>query len=110
MVTGVEDFQKLSRESLDVAVKSFGTVSKGMQAIAAEVSDYSKKSYEDGTAAIERMMGVKSLDKAVEVQTEYMKSAYDNLMSEMTKLGEMYAGVARDAYKPFESALGKVAR
>jgi hypothetical protein len=78
-----------------------------MQAIAVEVADYSKKSYEDGSAALEKLMGVKSIDKALEVQTEYMKSAYEGMVSEMSKLGEMYVDLAKDAYKPFEGIIAK---
>jgi hypothetical protein len=108
MVTGVDELQKLNKDGLDTAMKSIGTLSKGMQAIAVEVADYSKKSYEDGSAALEKMMGVKSLDKAMEVQTEYLKSSYEGLVSQMSKLGEMYVDLAKDAYKPYETILAKV--
>jgi hypothetical protein len=107
MVTGVDELQKFNKDGLDTAMKSFGTLSKGMQAIAVEVADYSKKSYEDGSAALEKLMGVKSIDKALEVQTEYMKSAYEGMVSEMSKLGEMYVDLAKDAYKPFEGIIAK---
>jgi phasin family protein len=107
MVTGVDELQKFNKDGLDTAMKSFGTLSKGMQAIAVEVADYSKKSYEDGSAALEKLMGVKSLDKAFEVQTEYMKSAYEGMVSEMSKLGEMYVDLAKDAYKPIEGIIAK---
>jgi hypothetical protein len=107
MVTGVDELQKFNKDGLDTAMKSFGSLSKGMQAIAVEVADYSKKSYEDGSAALEKLMGVKSIDKALEVQTEYMKSAYEGMVSEMSKLGEMYVDLAKDAYKPFEGIFAK---
>ena len=52
-------------------------------------------------------MGAKSLEKAMEVQTEYLKSSYEDFVAEATKLGELYADLAKEAYKPFESALAK---
>ena len=42
-----EEFQKVGKSSFDAAVKSFGELNKGFQAIAAEVTDYSKKAFED---------------------------------------------------------------
>ena len=33
--------------------------------------------------------------------------AYDNYVAEMSKLGEMYVGMAKDAYKPVEAAISK---
>ena len=85
----------------------FGEMNKGFQAIAAEVTDYSKKAFEDSTRAFEQLMGAKSIEQAVEIQANYAKKAYDAYLAEMSKLGEMYAGLAKDAYKPVEAALGK---
>ena len=52
-------------------------------------------------------MGAKSVEKAMEVQSEYLKSAYEDFVAEATKLGGLYADLAKEAYKPFESALAK---
>jgi phasin family protein len=84
-------------------------MSKGFQAIAVEMADYSKKVFEEGTAATEKLIGAKSLDKAFEVQSDYVKTAYEGFVSESTKLGELYASLAQEAYKPFESYLAKAA-
>ena len=107
MLKGFEDFQKVGKDGFDAAVKSFGEMNKGFQAIAAEVTDYSKKAFEDGTRAFEQLIGAKSVEQAVEIQSTYAKKAYDTYIAEMSKIGEMYAGLARDAYKPVEAALTK---
>jgi len=107
MVKNVDDLQKFGKDNMDMALKSFGVVSKGWQAIAVEMADYSKKSFEDGSAALEKMFGAKSLDKAMEVQTSYLKSAYEDFVAEATKLGELYTDLASQTYKPFEGALSK---
>ena len=106
MLKGFEEFQKVGKDGFDAAVKSFGEMNKGFQAIAAEVTDYSKKAFEDGTRAFEQLIGAKSVEQAVEIQSTYAK-AYDTYIAEMSKIGEMYAGLARDAYKPVETALTK---
>ena len=62
MLKNFEDFQKLGKDNVDTCMKQFGTVSKGWQAIATEFADYSKKSFEDGSAALEKLFGAKSLD------------------------------------------------
>ena len=108
MLKNFEDFQKLGKDNVDVAMKQFGTVSKGWQAIATEFADYSKKSFEDGSAALEKLFGAKSLDKAIEVQSDYVKTAYEGFVAEATKLGELYTDLAKESYKPFEGLLSKV--
>jgi len=107
MVKNFEDLQQVGKENMDVALKSFGALTKGTQAIAVEVADYSKKSFEDGTAALEKMFGVKSLDKVFEVQTDYAKTAYEGFVAKASKIGELYADLAKETYKPFEAMLAK---
>ncbi len=109
MLKGFEEFQKVGKDGFDAAVRSFGEMNKGLQAIAAEVTDYSKKAFEDSTRAFEQLIGAKSIEQAVEIQSQYAKKAYDTYMAEMSKLGEMYVGLAKDAYKPVEAAFAKKA-
>jgi phasin family protein len=103
-----EEMQKFSQDSMAIAMSSFGALTKSAQAIAVEVVDFSKKSVEDSTAAWEKLMGAKSLEKAMEVQSEFLKSSYQDFVAEATKLSELYADLAKEAYKPFEGALAKV--
>ncbi|MBV9348767.1 MAG: phasin family protein [Pseudolabrys sp.] len=107
MVKNFEDLQQVSKENVETTLKAFGALSKQGQAIAVEITDYSKKAFEDGTAAFEKLLGVKSLDKAIEVQTEYAKTAYEAFVAEATKIGALYSDFAKEAYKPFETALAK---
>ena len=94
MLKGFEEFQK---------------VGKGFQAITTEVADYSKKAMEDSTRAFEQLSGAKSVEQAVEIQSQFAKKAYEAYVSEMSKIGEMYVGLAKDAYKPVETAMTKKA-
>ncbi|TWG99078.1 phasin protein [Mesorhizobium sp. J18] len=103
-----EDVGKLGKEFMDSGLKSFAAVTTGLQAIGVEAADYSKKAFETGSAAIERLVSAKSLDKAFEVQTDYLKEAYESFISQATRMSDLYAEMAKDAYKPFESAVGKV--
>jgi len=103
----VEDFQQQSKEQLDAAVASARTVANGFQAIAAAFGDYSKKSYEDTKGYVEKLSGVKSLDKALEVQSEYAKTAYDTFVVEAQKIGQLYSDLAKESYKPFEGLVSK---
>ena len=109
MLKNFEDFQKLGKDNMDTYMKQFGTVSKGWQAIATEIADYSKKSFEEGSAHLEKLFGVKSLEKAVELQSDYVKSAYEGFVAEATKMSELYSDLAKESYKPFEGMIAKVA-
>ncbi|HKB22790.1 MAG TPA: phasin family protein [Methyloceanibacter sp.] len=104
-----EEYQRLSKEGFDAAVRSFAEVNKGFQALTAEMTDYSKKSIDDGIRAWEQLLGVKSFERAFEIQSQYAKTAYDNHMAELSKLSEMCVSLARNAYKPADQAVAKKA-
>lgn len=108
MFQNFDEIQKLNKDNLDNAMKSFNMLSKNVQAIAVEVADYSKKSFEQSTATLEKLFGAKTLDKAIEIQSDYVKTAYEGFVSQATKMGEMYADLAKEAYKPYEGVLGKL--
>ncbi len=104
---GYEEFQKTNQENYDATVKNLEEVNKGVQAIASEVTDYTKKAIEDSSAAFEKLMGVKSVEQAIEIQTGFAKKAYDDYVSQASKIGEMYVTLAKEAYKPVETAFAK---
>jgi hypothetical protein len=104
-----EDFQKLSKDNYDAVLRSYGELNKGFQAVAARWTDFSKRSFEDATRAFEQLVGAKSVEHAIEIQSQYAKKVYDNWMAEASKIGELYAAAAREAYKPVEQAVKKSA-
>ena len=102
-----EEFQRVSKDGFDAAVSSFGEVNKGLQAIAAEFTAYSKKTFEDGTRAFEQLLSAKSFLQVFEIQSQYARMAYEAHVAELSKLGEMYAGLTRNAYKPVDQVAAK---
>jgi phasin family protein len=89
-------------------IQQYGTtLQTGFQAIAAAYGDYTKKSFEDTKSFVEKLSGVKSLDKAIEVQTEYAKSAYETFVAESQKIAGMYTDLAKQTFKPIEGAVAK---
>ena len=51
---------------------------------------------------------MKSIEKAVELQTEYAKTSYETFVAESQKIGELYTDLAKQAFKPFEGLVAKV--
>ena len=104
MMKNFEDLQKLNQGNVDTAMKAMGEWTKGWQAIAAEMTDYSKRSFEQGSQTLEKLMSVRSMEQAIEIQSSYAKRAYDDYMAQVTKISGMYADFAKDAYRPVERA------
>ncbi len=108
MVKNFDEMQKLGQENADTAMKSYGVVSKHVQTIATEMADYSKKSFDDATKVFEQLLGTKSVEKAIELQQSYFKSAYEGFVAQATKIGGLYTDLAKETYKPLEGYVAKI--
>ena len=107
MFKNVEDFQKFNKEQIEAVTAASSTFTKGAQQIATEATAFSKKQFETSSAAVEKLLGAKSLDAAFQIQTDYAKSAYEAFVAQATKFGELYTNLAKDAFKPVEAAVAK---
>jgi len=101
-----DDMQKTIYDNLGAT--SFEGATRVTQEIASQIADYSKRSLEQGTKTVENLLGARSLDKAVEVQTEFARAAYENYASHATRLGQLYADLATETFKSCQDFAAKV--
>jgi hypothetical protein len=94
--------------SQDAANASASGFPAGFQAIATAYGDYTKKSFEDTKSFVEKLSGVKSFDKVIEIQTEYAKTAYETFVTESQKIGALYGDLAKQSYKPLAGLVAKM--
>jgi hypothetical protein len=83
----------------------FGSFTTTLQAIFAEGADYTKKSVESRLALGEKLLGAKSFETVIQIQSEYAKTAYVDFVAQATKLGELHSNLAKAAFKPAEQAI-----
>jgi hypothetical protein len=74
----------------------------GFQAIATAYGDYTKKSFEDAKSFVEKLSSVKSLDKALEIQTEFAKATCETFVEESQKIAALYGDLVKNSCKPFD--------
>jgi hypothetical protein len=103
-----EDFQKFSKQQIETVNAVASTMTKGLQEIAAESTDYSKKAFAANSAVIEKLLGAKSVETAIQIQTDFAKTAYEGFVAQATKLNELYVKLAAEAFKPVETAISAV--
>jgi phasin family protein len=114
----VQERQQDAEKQIDAVVASSETASAGAAApadplpiglhtIATAYGDYTRKSLEETRSFVEKLSEVRSLGKAVEVQTEFAKQAYDTFVAESQKMRELYGKLARQTLKPLEGFVTK---
>jgi hypothetical protein len=104
MVASFDNVQLLGKDQFEAASSTASAIAKGWQGIAAETQDYSKKSFAKGRAFAEKILGVKKFDEALALQQEYAKSSYEDFVAQATKMGELYTDLAKEVFKPIETA------
>lgn len=100
MLGNFEVVEQVGKTNIEAASKVFDSLSKTTNAVATEITAYSKSSFESGSKAMEQLLGAKSLDKAIEVQSEYAKSIYEDFTARLTKVGQLYADLGKEVFKP----------
>ena len=103
MIKSFEEVQNLNKEGVEAFSASNAALTKGYQAYAQEVADFSKKSFEKSASVWQNAVAAKSFEKAVEIQQAFAKESFDTTVAEFTKLGELAAAAAKSAFKPYEA-------
>jgi hypothetical protein len=70
-------------------------------AIAVAYGDYARRSFQENRSFVERLMGLRSFEQAIEIQTEFARAAYANFVAESQKICELYGELARQIFRPF---------
>ncbi|MEQ1944295.1 phasin family protein [Mesorhizobium sp. VNQ89] len=107
MTQTFEDAGRVGQEILDTALDSMSAVCTDARAIGLEASDYAKRVFEAGAMTLGKLMSARSLEKFTEIQTDYFRQTYEGFVAETTKLGGLYADMAKDAYRPFEAVVAR---
>ncbi len=99
-----DDVQHFTKQQIEAATAATTNLTKGVQDILSEASDYSRKAVAASSAMFEKLMGAKSVESAVQIQSEFAKSAYEGLVAQSSKFSDLYAKLAAEAFKPVERA------
>ena len=105
-----ENFQSFGRDGVEAAMRSFGAVSNGVQTVASESAEFAKRSLEQSTQTVEKLLGARTFDVAAQIQGDYLRSSYENLVAQASRIGELTTTVAKEVAAPIEGLFSKAAK
>ena len=73
-----------------------------------EVSAFNQAAMADAAAAAKDMFSVNSYPELVQKQTESVRSAFDKMVAETTRMSEMSATLAAEVSEPLQARWAKV--
>ena len=107
MTNVVEQIQQAAKDQSDTAMASAQSLATSIQTIASAHADYAKKAMQDGSEFISKLTSLKEPTKVVELQSEYVKNAYETFVAESKKISELYADLFKQTAKPLEGLIAK---
>jgi phasin family protein len=107
MFNNMEVMQKYGKSQVEALTTASSTFTKGLQQIAEETAGYSKKQFKTSSAALQELFGAKTVEQAIEIQTNFAKTSFDSLVAQSTKVGELYNNLVTEAMKPAERNFAK---
>jgi hypothetical protein len=81
-----------------------------IQTIANAYVDYTRKSLQESRSFVEKLMGVRSFDNAIEVQADFTRQALANFVAGSQKICELYGKLATQMVRPWEGPAANVAQ
>jgi len=100
----IHDLQKLGTEQLESNARATSSFLDTLQAIAAEASDYSRRSLENRCTFVAKLWGATTFESAIQIQSEHAKTSCTDYIAYVTKMTKLRANLAKDFFKPIETA------
>ncbi len=104
MLGNLEEMQKAGKMQLDTVNHSALLMLKGAQKMTAEAAEQARDSVERCSSYFERIVGAKSPDEAMRIQSEFATASWERFFAGANKIADTCAGLAREVSVPMKEA------
>jgi phasin family protein len=98
-----EELADLTRGNVEAFVASSKIAAKGVETLSQDAAEYSRKSFEEASAALKSFAEVKSATDFFKLQGDYARSAFDAAVAESARVSETVLKLAGDVAEPINS-------
>jgi hypothetical protein len=95
------------RETLGAFAQSQAALARGLEALSAEMAGLALSGIDTAARAASKMLGVKTLSDAIEVNAGFTRSSFDALVGGSARLSELGVKLATETSQPLFSQFGK---
>jgi hypothetical protein len=95
------------REPLAALAESQAALARGLEALSAEMVGLTLSGIDTAARAASKMLGIRTLCDAIEVNTRFTCSSFDTLIAGSARLSELGVKLATETSQPLFSQLGK---
>ena len=101
-IAGYDNVVGYSKDNAEALIKSATVAGKGAETLQNEIYSYAKQALEDSITAGKAILGAKSVHEAIEIQTDFAKTAFENYVAELTKFNQLFTATAKNSFAPLQ--------
>lgn len=102
-----DSYKSLAEDATDALEDTFASINKGTNDFQAKALGAAKAQFNAGFDFVEKMIGVKSLAEAIEIQSEFARKQFDALTEQAKEFQALASKVQTESTKPFKDGVAK---
>ena len=102
MLGSYDDIAVVSKDNMDALMAAGDIWFKGYEAIGKACFAYAQETAEKGAEVAKAVMSAKSVQDAIDVQTDFAKQRFDSMATESAKISEMSVKATNEALAPIQ--------
>jgi phasin family protein len=97
---GVSAFADFNKESIEAMMASAGAFSKGVEKLTSENTAFMKASYEGAVAVAKSATSAKSVQEAVDIQSEFARDSIEKNLNQANKVADLWIDTTKETVAP----------
>ena len=102
-LSAINEANTYSKKNLEAVVASVTAAAKGAETVSAQTVAFSKKAFDDQVSVARSLVGAKSVQEVIELQTTFARSFLETYMAEVGKLTETVSSSVKESLKPLNA-------
>lgn len=108
MAKGMTNLTNFNKDALEAMLASAGTLTRGVERATADQTAFLKAAYEDSVAAFKATASCKSVQEAIDIQSEFMRAQMAKNLGQLSKMSEHWTATAKEASEPLTRRYGEM--
>lgn len=109
VLKGYEDLAAFNKDNVDAVVLSSTIAARGSEELSREVAAFARTNFDASVAVGKALLGAKTFQEVVELQSSYAKSSFESFIAEARKIQELSAKITNDAIAPLNARVNAAA-
>lgn len=107
---GYDDLAAVGKDNMETCLTCSGIMAKGVEGLSKELMKYAQASLEANLAVTSKLMGVKTVREAIDLQADYARDSLDHMVTEAATLTQMSVDLTNQVLDPLQTRINVTAQ